>query len=246
MRQIKQPIGCGVWPVPNDQDTLEASDPSEAQANSQARRKIPGGLPYSPAPGVLGRILEKLPISEKPTAFTQDFLATVLGATGGSSRSIIPILKATGLLNQSGAPTDLYSQFQTEGGRGKAAEQALRNGYAEVFKRNQFAHRADEDALLDIIVAVTGLPRNDRIVRAIYSTFEVFQKYAKTANKDTLSPPIVEAKASEAPSPRHDDVNKRSSSNIGLVYNINVVLPETTNVEVYNAIFKSLRSNLLQ
>ena len=30
-----------------------------------------------------------------------------------------------------------------------------------------------------------------------------------------------------------------------LAYNINVVLPETTNVEVYNAIFRSLKGNLL-
>jgi hypothetical protein len=33
---------------------------------------------------------------------------------------------------------------------------------------------------------------------------------------------------------------------IGLVYNLNIVLPETTNIEVYNAIFRSLKANMLQ
>lgn len=124
-----------------------------------ARRKIPGGLPYTPSPGVLRRVLEKIPTSEKPSVFTADFLGTVMEATGGASRPIIPILKATGLLSQTGAPTELYSQFQTETGRANAALQALRNGFGEIFRRNQYAHRAEEPALIDVIVSITGLPR---------------------------------------------------------------------------------------
>jgi hypothetical protein len=132
-----------------------------------SRRKIPGGLPYTSSSGVLQRVLERMPVSEKPKVFTGDFLSTVIGASGGAARPIIPILKATGLLNQGGVPTELYSQFQTESGRSAAALAALRHGYAEIFKRNQYAHRADEKTLTDVIVSITGLPRSEKIVRYI-------------------------------------------------------------------------------
>jgi hypothetical protein len=239
-------VSVGGFKVADEQNAVVVTE-GDSQNNSQSRRKIPGNLPYTPSAGVLARILEKLPIVEKPNVFNTDFLSTVLGATGGSARPIIPIFKATGLLNQSGSPTDLYGQFQTEGGRAQAALHALRNGFGEIFKRNQYAHKADDNALTDIIVAITGLPKNERVVQAIRNTFQVFQGYAKAA-RDELTPGVIsDVKTLENQSARPDeDFQRAAPATLGLVYNINIVLPETTNVEVYNAIFKSLRSNLLQ
>lgn len=216
-----------------------------ASAEKTVRRKIPGGLPYTSSPGVLRRVLEKIPASEKPAVFTSDFLGTVMGATGGAARPIIPILKATGLLNQTGGPTELYSQFQTDAGRPAAALQALRNGFGEVFRRNQYAHRAEEAALIDVIVAITGLPKKEGIVRYILTTFQAFQDYAKHARDDAKSEEGGDAsQAYDAPPPPAAQ-SCTSDSRLQLAYNINVVLPETTNVEVYNAIFRSLKANLL-
>ena len=113
----------------------EANPEASSSSNKEktARRKIPGGLPYTSSPGVLKRVIDRIPTTEKPGTFNTDFLGTVMGATGGAARPIIPILKATGLLNQSGNPTELYAQFQTDAGRPVAALQALRNGFGEIF-----------------------------------------------------------------------------------------------------------------
>lgn len=217
-----------------------------AAPDKTVRRKIPGGLPYTSSPGVLRRVLEKIPTSEKPGVFTSDFLSTVMEASGGASRPIIPILKATGLLNQTGAPTELYSQFQTEAGRSNAALQALRNGFGEIFRRNQYAHKADEAALIDVIVAITGLPKRDSIVRYILTTFQALQDYAKTAREDSKADEqgLEDSLHDQKTSP-DDRILDGGSGRLQLAYNINVVLPETTNIEVYNSIFKSLKANLL-
>jgi hypothetical protein len=190
-------------------------------------------------------VLEKIPTSEKPSIFNTDFLGTVMGATGGAARPIIPILKATGLLGQTGAPTELYAQFQTEAGRPAAALQALRNGFGEIFRRNQYAHRADEAALIDVIVAITGLPKKEGIVRYILTTFQAFQETAKLAREDGASDELADqAQVQDAVQPAaHGKLG--GTGRLQLAYNINVVLPETTNVEVYNAIFRSLKANLL-
>lgn len=209
----------------------------------QERRKIPGNLPYTSSHGALKRVLDKLPTTEKPSVFNMDFLATVLQVSGGSARPIPPILKAAGMLSGSGTPTELYAQFQTETGRSTAALQALRNAYGEIFRRNQFAHRADDKALTDIVVTVTGLPPKDGIVRAVVNTFQVFQGYAKDAREEPAPPADGPDRTPAATLPIA--AGYTPSQSLGLVYNINVVLPETTNVEVYNAIFRSLRGNLL-
>ncbi|MES0212206.1 DUF5343 domain-containing protein [Mesorhizobium sp. M0028] len=219
-----------------------SSDLETASREKAVRRKIPGNFPYTSSPGVLRKVLEKIPVSEKPSVFTTDFLGTVMGATGGAARPIIPIMKAVGLLSQSGSPTELYSQFQTGGGRANAAAQALRNGFPEIFKRNTFAHKAEESAIVDLIVAVTGLPKSDAIVRYILLTFQALQDYAKNASEAKSAEADVRQ---EAPAANGAEVSKDKSQGINLVYNINVVLPETTNVEVFNAIFKSLKGNLL-
>lgn len=228
-------------------NTAPKADAEPVAASEKAtRRKIPGGLPYTSSAGVLRRVLSKIPTSEKPSIFTSDFLGTVLNATGGAARPIIPILKSTGMLNQNGSPTELYSQFQTESGRPNAALQALRNGYAEIFKRNTYAHKADEAALTDVIVQVTGLPGSDQIVRYILATFQSFQELAKGAREGQVDEVAAENRTggddSDGAGERGPDVR---SGKLNLAYNINVVLPETTNVEVYNAIFRSIKGNLL-
>jgi hypothetical protein len=223
----------------------EANPEASSSSNQEktARRKIPGGLPYTPSPGVLKRVIDRIPTSEKPGTFNTDFLGTVMGATGGAARPVIPILKATGLLNQSGNPTELYAQFQTDAGRPLAALQALRNGFGEIFRRNQYAHRADEAAITDVIVSITGLPKKEAIVRYILATFQVFQDTAKSAREDIVTSEDAEPNDKpQAPVPRGA---APADGRLQLAYNINVVLPETTNVEVYNAIFRSLKGNLL-
>lgn len=168
-----------------------------------------------------------------------------MGATGGAARPIIPILKATSLLNQTGAPTELYAQFQTDAGRPTAALQALRNGFGEIFRRNQYAHRADEAALIDVIVAITGLPKRESIVRYILATFQAFQETAKSAREEAPAEEPVDQGQSHDSQPPATHGKLSGSGRLQLAYNINVVLPETTNVEVYNTIFRSLKANLL-
>jgi hypothetical protein len=41
-------------------------------------------------------------------------------------------------------------------------------------------------------------------------------------------------------------VRELESVGLNLAYTVNIVLPETTNPEVFNSIFKSLKDNLLK
>jgi hypothetical protein len=160
---------------PRRQTKTAQTETVAAPTEKAPKRKIPGSLPYTSSAGVLRRVLEKIPVSERPSVFTTDFLSTVMNASGGAARPIPTILKATGLLNQNASPTELYAQFQTQGGRPAAANQALRNGFGEIFKRNTYAHKVNEATLLDLITSVTGLPKTTRSFVIYFQHFKHFR-----------------------------------------------------------------------
>lgn len=210
------------------------------------RRAIPGNLPYLSTPKRLGDALKGLIAAERPQKFNEDFLGTVLGIRGGSARPIPPIFKRVGLLNSDNSPTELYSKFKSDTSRPVAALQALRNGFAEIFKRNEYAHKENDDRLRDLVVEVTGLAKNDPIVNLVAGTFNVFREYAKGAPDGVREAASNSVAIEDKGDAGTNERARHDQSKFTLVNTINVVLPETTDVQVYNAIFRSIRDNLMQ
>lgn len=215
-------------------------------------RRIPGNLTYITNHGTVKTVLEKIITASKPDKFSQDYLATVLGMSGGGARAVIPILKRVGFLTSDGTPTELYSKFRTDSGRPEAALGALRAGFAELFRRNEHIYAATEAKLTDAIVEITGLKKDDPVVRAIRGTFQVFRKYLPPG---FTSADVGKYSAQESPASENEiEVEKVIQRHqkvddgipFGLSYQINIVLPETKDIEVYNSIFRSLRDNLLR
>jgi hypothetical protein len=222
------------------------AQPGESPA-STAQRKIPGNLPYMTSSGTLKKALDRLIDAQQPPRYNADFLENILSLTGGGARATVPILKKMGFISSDGAPTALYSKFRTDSGRGAAALQGLQLAFAEIFKRSTYAHNATDAKLKDIIVEITGLVANDPVAVAIRSTFNVVKSYVP-ANMEIGGP------ASEAAPPPEDSATDRqppsppsdTASEIRLAYNINIVLPETSDLNVLNAIFRSIKENLMR
>ena len=120
----------------------------------------------------------------------------------------------------------------------------MKKGYAELFRSNSQVHQAEDDRLKEAIARVTGLAKNDKVVGYIKSTFNVLKEFvddpnASIDNRQTVSADDDPVEVSE-PEPY-----KAGLTNLGLQYNINLVLPQANNIEVYDLIFKSLRENIL-
>ena len=236
-------------------DAPEEAAPSEKQAanisadksQAQPRRQIPGNLPYLTASGTLKTILNKIVELAKPEKFNYDFLNNVVKLSGGGARACIPILKKMDFLNSDNTPTELYSKFRTESGRSAAAYQGLRNAFPEIFKRSDYAHSLEEAKLRDIILEITGLKANDTVSQAIKSTFNVIKSYIANGfnHADLGGQNEVAAIANEQAS-AEADVNGTSIRGFGIAYNINILVPETSDLVVLNAIFRSVRENLLR
>jgi hypothetical protein len=196
-------------------------------------------LPYLQAYGNITKALDKIIEAKTPERFTQDFLATKLALTGGAARPLIPYLKRTGFLNPDGTPTPLYSRFRNESQRGAAAAEALRKGYARLYESNEYTHDLDENDLKGLVLQVTGLEKRSSVFRAIIPSFNALKAYADFEATGEETPEEEEETPGDKP-PR-----AQPPAGVNLRYTINLHLPPTSDVAVFNAIFKSLREHLL-
>jgi len=205
-----------------------------------------GTLPYVNQPGSIVKILEKVREAKTPDRFTGDFLETKLGFKGGNYRQFIPFAKKLGLLNSDGTPTDLYKRYRNSDTAKAAIAQALRTGYREAFDRNEYASSLTKEQFKGLVVEITGSESGSRVVQLICQTFESLKPLA---DFETELPPGGDAEGREdgQGAEREDDSASDSSPlKLSLAYTINLVLPKTDDPAVFNAIFRSLRENLLR
>lgn len=214
---------------------------TEKKPTKKDKGDIPPGLMYAISYGVFQKVLKKAIEAPAPDKITQDFIANVWGFTGGSGMAVIPLLKKIDFLSSDGVPTDHYKQFRTESGRNSAIRHALRKGFPDIYRQTDFAENAKEEKVADIVLALTGRSRNDPTIRAILETFKVIKGFMNSAQQEE-EPATV-----RAPEPPRD-VNSNLATErtpYNLSYNINIVLPETKEVEVFDAIFRKLKEHLL-
>lgn len=204
--------------------------------------------PFMNGYGTTAKILSKIKEAQTPDRFTQDFLSTKLGFPGGTARPFIPLAKRLGLLEGDGKPSDLYKAFRNHAHSKAAMATAIRKGYSQFYERNEYAHDLDKKKLEGLVVEITGLEAGHATTRAIVGTFEALKSFADF-NKPEIHKeevPALKAAGTTKNAPETELPGDDSSDiKLNLAYTINLVLPKTDDVAVFNAIFKSLRENLL-
>ena len=205
------------------------------------------------AHGLVPKILEKIQNAKRPERFTQDFLEAKLGHGGGSARAIIPLLKRMGFLGSDGVPQALYDQFRNADTQGPAIAEGMRNAYEELFDQNEYVNELPRAKLTNLVVQVTGQTEGDTITKRIVGTFEALKELADfEANLDSKpqeatapnSPAIKESPAQHPGS--NAPLGDTNGVKLQVGYTINLNLPETSDPEVFNVIFRALKENLLK
>ena len=203
-------------------------------------------VPYLQAYGNIKKALDKITNAAVPPKFTQDFLATTLDMPGGGARPVIKFLKRAGFLTSDGTPTDLYKQFKNPSLRGAAAAQGLRNAYSDLYVANEYVHNANDKDLKGLIIQVTGLEENSKLIPPMVASFKQLKAFA---DFDAATARGLEQQDGEdgngAADQRQGLQLASQQGSLRLGYTINLNLPATTDIAVFNAIFKSIREHLL-
>lgn len=196
--------------------------------------------PYMISNNKIKPILDSIESAGKPPKFSHVVLKK-LGYSSSNDRAVIPLLKRLGFLREDGSPTEHYDELKDKTQRFHALGNQMQELYSELYAINTEIHNSAEEEIKGAISRITG--KDATSVGRYYATFKALASIAKFGaapkkkkieegekGKDT---PIIDPK-----------VELPNSDGPSFHYNIQIHLPATTDISVYNAIFKSLKNNL--
>lgn len=175
-----------------------------------------------------------------------------IGFTSSNDRAVIPLLKDLGFLSESGAPTERYHAYRAGGQEARAVlGQALLEAYQDLFHINSNPTDADRDAIIGKFK--TAHNATDRVAEVQAATFYALLKLAdikaarERKGESPLRRQIEDAGLGDGKSEESKrDQTKKDGIPLRFRYNIEVHLPATKEIEVYHAIFRSLKEHILE
>jgi Family of unknown function (DUF5343) len=173
-----------------------------------------------------------------PNRFTYDFMKQ-LGFGSSVDRPMIPLLKALRFLDDSGTPTERYRRFKDPSLAAAVLAEGMRDAYADVFGVDQQAQSKSPNELKGIFARVSD--KGESVTTKMAMTFKTLADRADFTA--AAAPPQPTTKDEEPEKPPATDGRGRST--VSMRHDVHVHLPVTTEIAVYDAIFKSLRENLL-
>jgi hypothetical protein len=200
---------------------------------------VPDYPPYVDAYGGISKLFQGIKRASVPPKFSQDFMGNTLGLKSSSYRALIPLLKRLGFIDQANVPTQAYRDFRDDSRSGQVMAAQVRSAYDRLFSADERAHKLSKPEVMAKLKTLTGAAEKDITLPKVAATFLELAKLSKFD-----SAPLTPVKPEEPDSlpPRSaDDLTTR----LGISYTINLNLPATTEVEVFNAIFKSLKEHIL-
>ena len=188
------------------------------------------------------KLLDKIKSVPVPPKFTQDFLATKLQLKSSSYHAMIPLLKKLGFLDASGIPIDNYKDFKDSSKSSAAMNKGMKEAFSKLYEYSEYPEDLNDSELKEKISLALNLKPDDDKVQYVAGTFTSLKEFVDYQNLEesgksgdvvVLPPPIQSG-------------GQIDSTNLGINYTINITLPNTTEREVFEAIFDTMKKHLLK
>ena len=157
------------------------------------------------------------------------------------------MLKALGFLDDSGKPKDRYFRFldQTQGA--KVIAEAVRDAYQDLFKVNIKAQEMTKQDVINKLKTLGQGQIGDAVLDKMAMTFTALVKLGdfQSTTSFAQAQPVNDSRNVEEHTERKPPAEHGALKLGGLVYNIQIVLPESRDPAVFDALFQSLRRHLL-
>lgn len=188
--------------------------------------------------------------AQPPERFSIKFLEN-LGFTSTNDRLFIGILKDLGLLSADGVPEQSYYEFMDRSQSKIVLATAIREAFGDLFAVNTKANELSTTDVKNKLRTLYAGKKTNNTIDRIAKTFTALCEYADfskppSAAKENVAEEKTEKKdqnQTKKPERTIQTVNEAISLD-SLQYHINIVLPDTRDQAVYDAIFRSLREHL--
>lgn len=198
--------------------------------------------------------------AEPPERFSVKFLEK-LGFTSTNDRLFIGILKDLGFLNRDGAPEPRYFEFLDRSNSKRVVAQGVRDAFSDLFAINRKINEASLEDVKNKLKTLYAGKKTNLVISNIARTFKALCDYADFSLPQVppAKEPTPKEPAPKGATPAEPLKDEALAKETGLEktwteahlikvaalqYHINIVLPESRDQAVYDAIFKSLREHL--
>jgi hypothetical protein len=179
-----------------------------------------------------------------PQKFTNKTLKR-LGLSSSTDQRLLGVLKFIGIIDQSGTPTLLWSEYRKS--PRTALAKATRTAYSDLFIHFPDAHQRDAEALRTYFAATSSL--GAVAVTQMVSTFRAICQLGDFAGLDQ---PVADDGATELevekpppPATRRNAVTTSGGGELTVNINIQLQLPADATAETYDRFFEAMRKHLL-
>ena len=189
-------------------------------------------------------LFSKIRDGQAPSQVTTQLLKD-WGFASSNDRAFIPLLKSLGFLTATGQPTQRYHEYRDHSRSQAVMNDALKEAYGDIFLIKSHPTKSDQ-------VAITGKFKSyhnvsddvsQRMSKTFFALLSLADLFAEAPRKDVAAE-AEPLKKRDAAAPAK--VSPSSVLLSGLHYNVQIHLPATKDVEVYNAIFKSLKEHFVE
>ena len=199
------------------------------------------GSSYVMATSRLNELFSKIKDGQVPQQVTQQLLKD-WGFRSTADRAYIPLLKSLGFLTADGKPTPRYQDYRDHSRSKNVLGAALRETYGDLFLISNNPSTGNKEAIEGKFKSFhnTSDDTASRMTKTFYALLALAD--VSEGGKD-----IPKEKIDKDEDHLHDKKTKKDRSAGSLTdlhYNIQIHLPATKDLEVYNAIFKSLKEHL--
>lgn len=194
-------------------------------------------LPTNRIPDLFGKIRD----GQAPERFTHQLLKD-WGFSSTNDRAFVPLLKELGFLTVDGKPTHRYHEYRDHSRSKQVMAQALRDAYSDIFLIKEHPTPADKSAVEGKFKSFHNA--SDNVAGLMAKTFFSLLALADLSTKKVSTTATTDTHGATPDSITTPATVVGIGGHTGLHYNIQIHLPATKDVEVYNAIFKSLREHL--
>jgi hypothetical protein len=199
---------------------------------------------YMTNPAKIRPFLEKIRAAGKPDKVTLKTIQS-LGFKSNNDRALLPIIKALGLVDGSGAPASRWGAFRSNHKAALAA--GIREHYAKLFALYPDAFQKDTEALNSFFSSHTSVSAGT--LKFIISTFKTLCSLAdfgpESMSIEATIPAAAHPQGGTPAIVAHSQPIVSAGSGVTVNINVQLTLPENADATTFDQFFKAMREHLL-
>lgn len=199
---------------------------------------------YTTVPSKLRPLLEKIGVVGVPAKATQAWLASV-GFSSTNDRSLLSVLRQLGFVDASGRPTGTWEDYRA--GKSGVLAAAIRAGFSPLFETYPDAQKRS-NADLEGVIKGSAPKLGKEAVSRVVSTFRHLVALAEFDVVEVTGEGERDVRqgVDEGVPPTASRGQDGGPGGVTVRVNVQFVLPETTDANVYERLFSAMRRYLLE